>query len=50
MSSDQLRHLRDRIDNQARIIESLREENDRLRKENDEFRRRLIAFTGVDPR
>jgi hypothetical protein len=42
--------LRDRIDNQARIIESLREENDRLRKENNEFRRKIISFTGVDPR
>jgi hypothetical protein len=50
MSSDQLRNLRDRIDNQARIIESLREENDRLRKENNELRRKIISFTGVDPR
>lgn len=45
-----IQNLRQRLDNQSAVIESLREENLRLREENDTFRERLIAFTGRDPR
>jgi hypothetical protein len=50
VNSQTLMNLRDRIDNQANLIDHLRDEIARLREENEEFRRKLIAFTGVDPR